>query len=40
MSRLYRGVKDTLENCQHNKESFEALIKITNNLLPDMVIVL
>jgi len=36
---LYRGVKDTLENCS-TKRVVWSLLKIINNLLTDMVIVL
>jgi hypothetical protein len=37
---LYRGVKETLWNSQHIKKSRLKLDQITNDLLPDMVIVL
>lgn len=37
---LYKGVKETLWNCQHIKKSRLKLWSITNDLLPDMVVVL
>jgi len=36
---LYRGVKDTLEIASTSKRVVWSLIRITNDLLPDMVIV-
>jgi len=37
---LYRGVKDTLKLPPHQKNSRLKLDQITNDLLPDLVIVL
>jgi len=37
---LYRGVKETLRDCQHIKESLLMLDQITNDLLLDLVNVL
>jgi len=37
---LYRGVKETLRDCQHIKESLLKLDQITNDLFLDLVNVL
>jgi len=37
---LYRGVKETFENCHHIKELLLKLDQITNDLLLDLVNVL